>query len=185
MNTSCEVTVVKLEKHITDTLKEWQLKLGGIEDRVCLYYPVDSICEYLEINGGTDRDVLLHSVKQYLNHHAAYLGDVRLNYSDNRMCIEIPEEGCAYVEKNIKTPEFLREFLSVLKEQDMEKLKGLFQEYAARCHGNVMEDTESDGMGTVLYFEQDEIDPYVYCIDQDVFGITYHRFSKHDYEKMQ
>ena len=38
---------MRLEEHIADTLKEWELKLGKIDGGIRLYYPCDSIREYL------------------------------------------------------------------------------------------------------------------------------------------
>ncbi|MGN0293843.1 MAG: DUF3877 family protein [Lachnospiraceae bacterium] len=179
---------MKLEKHIVDTLKEWQLKLGSIDQHINLYYPVDSICDYMELEKmpetKQEKKALLHTVKKYLSEQAAYLGDVTLNDTDSRIGIEIPAEGCRYVADNVKTPEFLEGFLKVLEQQDLEKIKTFFREYAAHCGGTVVEETDTEDMGTVLYFKQEEIDPYVYCIDQDVFGITYHRFARTDYEKL-
>ena len=46
-------------------------------------------------------------------------------------------------------------------------------------------------MGRVFYFkgsdntpESSKIDRYVYCVELDDFGMTYHRFTWHDYEKL-
>lgn len=179
---------MNLEKHIVDTLKEWQLKLGSVDQHIKLYYPVDSICDYMEWKKmpetEQEKNVLLHTVKKYLSEQAPYLGNITLNYTDSRMGIEVPAEGCRYVADNVKLPEFLEGFLKILKQQDLEKIKVFFHEYAAERGGTVVEEIDMEDMGTVLYFEQEEIDPYVYCIDQDVFGITYHRFARKDYEKL-
>ncbi|MDY4970557.1 MAG: DUF3877 family protein [Lachnospiraceae bacterium] len=179
---------MKLEKHILDTMKEWQLKLGSIDQQISLYYPVESICDYLqekEPETESERTALLHTVKKYLSGQAPYLGDISLSYADSRMCINIPAKGSLYVAENIKTSDFLKGFLEVLKQQNLDKIKEYFHEYAARCGGTVVEKVDEEDMGTVLYFEQEDIDPYVYCIDQDVFGVTYHRFAREDYEKLQ
>ena len=29
-----------------------------------------------------------------------------------------------------------------------------------------------------------EIEPYVYCVESDEFGLTYHRFTREDYEEL-
>ena len=39
-------------------------------------------------------------------------------------------------------------------------------------------------LGLVFYYTSEEADPYVYCMEQDDFGITYHRFSRPDYNKL-
>ena len=36
----------------------------------------------------------------------------------------------------------------------------------------------------VLYFQDEEIDPYYYCIKMEMGHTVYHRFIKEDYEKL-
>ena len=66
---------------------------------------------------------------------------------------------------------------------------------AAAMNGEhyVKEDRESEGLGMVFYFcpvqevqtpERSVIDTYVYCVEEDDFGITYHRFSWSDFQKL-
>ena len=55
---------------------------------------------------------------------------------------------------------------------------------------------ESEGLGMVFYFlpgaddasadvrSGSDIDTYVYCVEEDDFGITYHRFSWSDFQKL-
>ena len=33
----------------------------------------------------------------------------------------------------------------------------------------------------LIYFEDGEPDEFYYCLDDDDFGVTYHRFTKEDY----
>ena len=46
------------------------------------------------------------------------------------------------------------------------------------------EDREAEGMGCVFCFENDDFEPYVYCVESDEFGLTYHRFTREDYEEL-
>ena len=89
---------MRLEEHIADTLKEWELKLGKIDGGIRLYYPCDSIREYLgqayTVAQGED---LAECVRQYLQAEAAYLGPVKTEYHEGRIAVQIPEEGCQYV----------------------------------------------------------------------------------------
>ena len=146
---------MRLEEHIADTLKEWELKLGKIDGGIRLYYPCDSIREYLgqayTVAQGED---LAECVRQYLQAEATYLGPVKTEYHEGRIAVQIPEEGCQYVAEQMEYPELL-----------------------------VCEDREEDS-GCVLYFDREEVDPYVYCFDADDFGVTYHRFARVDYEKL-
>ena len=175
---------MRLEEHIADTLKEWELKLGRIDGGIRLYYPCDSIREYLgqayTVAQGED---LVECVRQYLQAEAAYLGPVKTEYHEGRIAVQIPEEGCQYVAEQMEYPELLVRLLACLKEGSLEKIRNLFETYAGEQGGLVCEDREEDS-GCVLYFDREEVDPYVYCFDADDFGVTYHRFARADYEKL-
>ncbi len=42
-----------------------------------------------------------------------------------------------------------------------------------------------DGLGSVFYFEKDSTERYVYCVEDDDFGLTYHRFTRKEYEDLK
>ena len=198
---------MRLEEHIADTLKEWELKLGKIDGGIRLYYPCDSVREYLkdagcqadpvegepesaagdetcQENQTADEKNLAERVRQYLNTEAPYLGPVKTEYHEGRIAVQIPEEGCQYVAEQMEYPELLVRLLPCLKEGSLEKIRELFKTYAEERGGQVFEDREEEELGCVLYFDRDEVDPYVYCFDADDFGVTYHRFARADYEKL-
>jgi hypothetical protein len=39
-------------------------------------------------------------------------------------------------------------------------------------------------MNGLFSFRDEEIDPYVYHIEQGIFGLEYHRFTKESYKEM-
>ena len=47
-----------------------------------------------------------------------------------------------------------------------------------------MEEPHEGEGGIAFSFQEERIDPYVYCVEQDDFGLTYHRFVKKEYEKL-
>lgn len=94
-----------LEKHIMDTMKEWQIKLGSIGSDMKLYYPKTSLYEYLKISN---------------------------DISCTELCVE----------------------------------------------------HEAGGATEVLYLKDETIEPYVYYIEQNEFGITYHRFTSNEYKNL-
>lgn len=208
---------MRLEEHIADTLKEWELKLGKIDGGIRLYYPCDSVREYLEqacagswrekaeagspnvktttVESSANSEMwqqfqtvgdedLAECVRQYLQAEAAYLGAVKTEYHEGRIAVQIPEEGCQYVAEQMEYPELLVRLLPCLKEGSLEKIRALFETYAREHGGQACEDQEEEDLGCVLYFDRDEVDPYVYCFDADDFGVTYHRFARADYEKL-
>ena len=174
---------MRLEQHIVYTLKEWQYKLRGGDKHVRLYYPLDSLCGYLGLPMDSTMDAVMSETETYLRENASYLGTPALYESNGRVCIEIPEKGCAYVEKNVPLSEFLTGFLQALKQNSMQALRDYFAEFGAKHGGCVKEDVDEEDGDTVLYFEPEDVEPYVYCVNDDVLSITYHRFARADYER--
>lgn len=171
-----------LEKHVTDTMKEWQMKIGSLGPEIRLYYPKESLCEYLELAMETDDKALSRYAEAYFRKQAAYLGTVSVSGKQGRFCIQVGTKGCGYVENNLPAPVFLAGFLEVLKTQKMDAICQCFEEYA-RISGTKVR-TEKREESTAFYFEDEEAEPYVYCIDRNAFGITYHRFARSDYGKL-
>ncbi|MEE1313564.1 MAG: DUF3877 family protein [Lachnospiraceae bacterium] len=173
--------IMTLEKHIIDTMKEWQIKIGSFDTNIRLYYPKTSLCRYLNLSMDIDNELLIKKIEQYFADHISYLGNVTISAKEDRFCIEVGEKGCAYVEKKVQEPEFLTKFLVVLKSQKMQNILEYFEEYAKEHETCVCTKEEESGLETVVYFEDESIEPYVYCIDENEFGITYHRFTKEEY----
>lgn len=170
-----------LEKHIIDTMKEWQIKIGNFDSNIRLYYPKVSLCRYLDLEPNIDNEELCRYIENYFANDVKYLGNVTITADRDRFCIMVGKEGCDYVEKEIPEPEFLTNFLEILKSQNMQNILDYFAEYARKSGTHIHCQEEEDGQETVLYFENEDVEPYVYCIDRNEFGITYHRFTKEDY----
>ena len=168
-----------LEKHIVDTMKEWQIKIGSFDSNIRLYYPKVSLCRHLGLEDTIENEKLREKVEQYLL-EIQYLGAVNVSKDGDRYCILIDKLGCDYVEQKVAEPEFLRNFLRVLKSQNMQAVIDYFKGFADE-NGTVLK-MEKEEHGVVLYFENEKADAYMYCIDENEFGITYHRFTREDYE---
>ena len=173
-----------LERHVIDTLKEWQLKMGSFDTDIRLYYPKNSLCCYMETERDIDNTILLQKIEEYIAAVMPYLGTVLITVKNDRFCIHISKEGCSYVENNISMPEFLSGLLEVLKAQNMDSMSAYFEEYAATHNTRLYKETDEDDGGTIFYFADENVEPYVYCIDANEFGITYHRFTKKEYEEL-
>ena len=100
----------------------------------------------------------------------------------DRFCVFVSPEGCDYINLEIPVSEFLEGFLKVLKTQDMQQVRAYFQAFA-KAHGTtVCEEDDEEDLGTVLSFADKDVEPYLYCVTDDQFGITYHRFTKDDFD---
>lgn len=169
-----------LEKHIADTIKEWQMKIGYESGGMKLYYPVESLRADLE--AGEDLQAALH---EFGRKAEPRLGRIEISHRGGRYCLDIPEQGCRYVSEKTPEPEFLRRLLGIITAGSgtMEQVRRCFREFAEENHTIAVERNETEHeLGCVFYFEDEKADEYVYCVEENEFGLTYHRFSRADYE---
>ena len=177
----------QLERHIIDTIKEWQMKIGYKEENMRLYYPDVSLIGMLELPEGTTEKELKKNLAVFAEIVSERLGQIEISNVGDRYCLNVPVEGCRYISENVPDSELLKNLLVVLnrRENDMDQVRRVFEDYATEHQGIcVEEDHENEGLGLVFYYTSEETDPYVYCMEQDDFGITYHRFSRSDYNKL-
>ena len=171
-----------LERHVTDTIKEWEMKLGAINTELRLYYPAVSLEELLGLPRECEKEKLQVALNEFCSAVQPRLGKILVS-GEERICLTVSPEGCAYV-KNLPDPPFLRDLLAIMTEPaaGLAQVQALFEEYAKRAGSAVCEqEDQQDGIGRVFYFADERIDPYVYCVSQDEFGLTYHRFDRRDF----
>lgn len=175
----------RLKQHICDTVKEWQLKIGNGEAAMRLYYPKNSLINLLGLSPDAGEQDLSWALAAFCHEEEPRLGKIIFSHQGERYCIEIPKEGCAYIDKEIPEPEFLKAFLSVLmkKGSDLEQIRLCFQEFGKK-HGLEYQEEDKKSEGVVFYFKEQAIEPYIYCVEQGDFGLTYHRFTREDYKEL-
>ncbi|SFQ45766.1 Signal transduction histidine kinase [Lachnospiraceae bacterium XBB1006] len=169
-----------LKQHILDTLKEWQVKLGDLDHSICLYYPREVILHYLWLEKETPCEEVVACLKEYLAKELPMLGEVQVEGQQIRCALKVGETGIRYVEDVMPQPEFLTGFLEVLKSQDMVEIYRYFHTYAKAHHTKVGISTEEEELGYIFYFKNEDVEPYVYCLEESELGITYHRFARED-----
>ena len=108
------------------------------------------------------------------------LGNVRCSSKQGRFCIEIPEEGVAYVHANMHDDGFLEELVALVQTHDCsrEKLLTLFGKYSQAVEIQDMQDADFD---YAIHCKDRENDPYYYCFHEEGCHIIYHRFTPEDY----
>lgn len=176
-----------LEKHIFDTIKEWQMKIGYREESMKLYYPDISLIELLELESETTKEQLNQALEDFCIAENEKLGEIVISNAKDRYCIDVPVKGCSYIAKNVPDFAFLKDFLGVITTpgNTLEHVRACFDSYARENNAQYVEmDRREEGLGYVFFFDRKELDEYVYCIEADEFGLTYHRFTKTDYEKL-
>lgn len=192
------MTTEFLRQHIFDTIKEWQMKIGSRDESIRLYYPAVSLMNLLRLGdkagtgdkkpeGEARLGELDGALLIFAQDVEPLLGKIRFSRQGERYCIEVPEKGCAYIANAVPEPEFLKRFLSVItaKDSTLEQIRACFQDFAGMYGlGYTEEDKEGEGAGHVFYFSSAVPEPYIYCVEEDEFGLTYHRFTREDYEDL-
>ncbi|WP_125142394.1 DUF3877 family protein [Clostridium transplantifaecale] len=190
------MTTEFLRQHIFDTIKEWQMKIGSREESIRLYYPAASLIKLLRFEdvagdkkpeGEAGLGELDGALLIFAQDAEPLLGKIRFSRQGERYCIEVPEKGCAYIADAVSEPEFLKRFLSVItaKDSTLEQIRACFRDFAGMHElGYTEEDREGEGVGHVFYFSSGVPEPYIYCVEEDEFGLTYHRFTREDYEDL-
>ena len=102
------MTAKLLEKHITDTIREWQVKIGYEGGTMKLYYPAESLRRSLSLDETED---LAKALAAFCKNVQPRLGMLAISAVKDRYCVEIPEEGCSYIEREIPVPELLQNLL--------------------------------------------------------------------------
>ncbi len=176
-----------LEKHIVDTIKEWQLKIGYREGNMKLYYPGASLVSLLELSEKSEAWELEKRLEHFVKENASKLGEIGISGSFDRYCLDIPAKGCIYVAEEVPEPVFLRRFLEMLTTpgNSMEQVRRCFAAYGETAgtfyREEMPEGHSSEHKSHVFYFEDEAVEEYVYWVEENEFGLSYHRFTREEY----
>ena len=165
-----------LKKNLCDNIKECELKIGYREAEIGLYYPESSLLELLD----TDKDGLEQAISRFTQEVSEELGAVSIvpTQEKGRYCITVPKEGISYVHQTIEASLFLCDFIHEVKlpGKSLAEIIKVFYRYSDA----VVVEKDSPKEWAVS-FADDSIDPYIYYIEEDAFGLEYHRFTHEAY----
>lgn len=174
----CMDDFLNLENNIKDLIIEEQAKLGYLQEAVRLYYPLSSLNHLL----GTDYNVveMMTALEKFASVGVKDLGNIGVTNREERFCFYIPEEGVDYVYHHKKPNEFIETLVKAIgtKGCTMETVRKIFLQQSAE----ICEEKVSHGeFDYLIYFKDENIDPYYYCFKDEGHHIIYHRFTKEDY----
>lgn len=174
----------RLVQNIIDQIKEAQIKLGYIKETVRLYYPAESICDLLVMNE-TNASKLLEMLQADEKLAGTGLGQLKFAVHDGRIEVSVPPQGAEYVHRNVEDPDFLREMIELFakhhgctKTEICEVFEKYSKDYVCRSMPEGMD------FDYVLYFRDETIDPYYYCVKEELGHTIYHRFTREDYRRL-
>ena len=170
----------RLQRSLTDIVKEQQAKLGYRKEIVRLYYPLSSLNHFFEADMSEqemldtlEQDKLPESLKNTI-------GEIHTTAKNERFCIEIPPEGSEYVHESTADNEFIKELIDLVGKHGctMDEIISLFRKYSDDIEIKDMDNGEFD---LYVRFLNDPADTYYYCFHDEGCHIIYHRFLPEDY----
>lgn len=171
----------KLIQNVKDQIKEAQIKLGYVEETVRLYYPAASLNLLLGINAESAEEL-----KTFLETEPAFsdtgLGKLHFAVCDGRIELSVSPKGVEYVHREVENPAFLTELITFFQNHHTctkEEICPLFCKYDKDYVCEKM--PEGMDFDYVVYFRDGKVDPYYYCMKEEMGHTVYHRFMKEDY----
>lgn len=169
-----------LKRNICDSVKECEIKLGYREEAISLYYPESALLELLPASA----ENLADRLQAFCTDVSSELGEVVITETKEkgRYCVTVPVEGVAYVHSHIEASPFLVAFLQEIHRpgNTREAIIALFRQFSENVIVEKMEERE-----WAVYFENPSVDAYVYYIEEDDFGLQYHRFTREAFEDVK
>ncbi|MDO4298157.1 MAG: DUF3877 family protein [Lachnospiraceae bacterium] len=174
----------RLIKNIVDQMKEAQIKLGYVRETVRLYYTLPSLNGILGTEAADQQEMtgLLEESRVPLEEK---LGYPKFGIHKGRIEISIPPEGAEYVYREVKASPFLADMIHLFQNHhccSMEEIRNVFETYSRDYVCEKM--PEGMDFDYVLYFLDELIDPYYYCVKAEMGHTIYHRFTKEDYQML-
>lgn len=168
-----------LRQNVVDVVEEGQIKLGYRSETVRLYYPLASLCAF--VGEAMDAERMGRALHVFARENRDTLGDVEITCRGDRFCIAVPPQGVAYIHEHTDPNGFLTAFVRAIGRHGciLEDLLEQFRRYSDHVHVEALHNGEFDYL---IYFEDGRPDAYRYCVTDEGCHMTYHRFTREDYE---
>ena len=169
----------KLKQSLIDALEEGQLKLGYRREAVRLYYPLASLCALLDLQA--DRAGMHAALLAFAQAQRGFFGEIAISHRGDRFCLTVPPEGVERVHSQVDEHGFLAQFLRVVSRHGatLYDVLAVFRRHSDRVTVRELHGCE---FNYLVYFEDGLPNAYYYCIAEEPCHLTYHRFTREDYD---
>ena len=169
----------KLRKSIVDAVQEGQLKLGYRSETIRLYYPLASLCMLTGKEMSTAD--MTAALEKFAGENERELGRIEVSRKGERFCLAVPPQGAQWVHEHTNPNGFLADFIRTIGQHGctMEELLAQFHKHSDLVRVEELHNGEFDWL---IEFEDGDPDEYRYCIADEGGHLTYHRFTREDYE---
>lgn len=168
-----------LEQNLCGVVPEMLLKLGLTSATLSLNYPLSTLCRMF--NQSMTMAQMQAALEAFSREHEADYGPIAAAPHEEGFCLTVPSEGAAYIYRHAPNTPFLRDLIAEAQNPACteESLIAVFRRHSPRVQIVPMDNAEFD---TLVYFEDGQPDAFYYCIDAHDGHVSYHRFSREDYE---
>lgn len=168
----------KLERNISDVIKEEQLKLGYRKETIRLYYPLLTLNRFL--NADFDVNDMIRALTAFVGSVVDKFGNIEISHEGERFCFCFPPEASEYIHLNTDNTGFLYDFIETVSKHgvSIEEVIEQFRKYSDHVHVERINHGEFDYL---VYFEDGVPDEFRYCLTDEGCHIIYHRFTIDDY----
>lgn len=169
----------KLEKNIQAVIAEQQMKLGYMQEKIRLYYPLESLNGLLERKYSASE--MLCQLEKFFATVKERYGEVEITEQNGRFCLLLPPKAGEYIHQHRENYAFLQELIDLVAGHchSFDEVLSVFHKYSDCVHVEPVNHGEFDYL---IYFQDGKPDDFMYCISVEEKHITYHRFTKMDYE---
>ena len=142
-----------LKKHIIDTVKEWQMKIGYRAESMKLYYPAVSLAELLDLPEDVGKEQLQRALFEFAEKEEAFLGKLSFAEKEDRWDLTVPPEGCTWIHENFQDPPFLKDFIQTITTpgNTLTEVRACFDRHAMPEHTVQEAETVTDGGGREFF----------------------------------
>lgn len=168
-----------LEQNLSGVIAEMALKLGLTGVPLSLNYPCASLGRMLGV--ADDPQALQPALDAFFAARKDLFGAAEAVPHEDGFCLTIPAEGVARVMSQAPAAAFLRDLIHTAQTPGAtaDDLLAVFRRHSSHVHVESVSNGEFD---LLVYFEDGVPDGFRYCIDRHDGFVSYHRFSKEDYE---
>ncbi|MDE5583022.1 MAG: DUF3877 family protein [Ruminococcus sp.] len=173
----------RLEKNITDNIREAHAKLGFEKRAVSLNYMLGSLNSLLDTDFNSCD--MKNALADFSDSVSERLRKLSFREIKGGFCITVSAEGTEYIH-NSNGSGFIEELVETVRShgRTYEDVIRIFRKYSDSV--KVVE-KHNDEFDYLVFFEDGVPDEYLYCIslEEEIDGsthITYHRFIREDYE---
>lgn len=168
-----------LEQNLSGVIAEMALKLGLTGVPLSLNYPCASLGRMLGV--ADDPQALQPALDAFFAARKDLFGAAEAVPHEDGFCLAIPAEGVARVVAQAPAAAFLRDLIHTAQTPGAtaDDLLAVFRRHSSHVHVESVSNGEFD---LLVYFEDGVPDGFRYCIDRHDGFVSYHRFSREDYE---